>query len=111
MLKSDLKIGYLVKYRNGMLEMVMPLKDIKDKIIFVDKEGCWMEIDDYDKQLKCKAGKEYDIIAVWGFSDNVNTILKIETKHRKLLWENKKEMTISEIEKELGYSIKIIKED
>lgn len=31
----------------------------------------------------------------------------------KLIWEreHKKEMTISEIEKELGYSIKIIKED
>lgn len=33
--------------------------------------------------------------------------------HYKLIWERgkKKEMTISEIEKELGYSIKIIKED
>lgn len=107
--KSDLKAGYLVRYRNGCLRMVMPTNN---QLVFVNEDGVWAGTNDYDEQLKCRVGKEYDIIEVWGFSEFPTTSFIIETTDRKLLSkENEKEMTISEIEKELGYPIKIIKEN
>ena len=61
MKKSDLKVGYLVKYRNGSLRMVMPIEEHQG-FVFIGKEGSWMGSEDYDEQLICKAGNEFDII-------------------------------------------------
>lgn len=109
MKKLDLKTGYLVKYRNGNLRMVMPSSE---GMIFVGEDGGHMFMNDYNEDLLCETGKAYDIMEVWGFSDFCIYALKVKTDNRKLLWsrEDKKEMTISEIEKELGYSIKIVKD-
>lgn len=109
--KSDLKVGYLVRYRNGSLRMVMPVEECD--FVFVGEDGSWMGCEDYDEQLTCNNFEELDVVEIYGFSKHANNPLKTETSDRKLLWErqdDKKEMTIQEIEKELGYSIKIVKE-
>lgn len=48
-----------------------------------------------------------------GGSPVVDRCFWLDSKDYKLIWEreDKKEMTIKEIEEELGYSIKIVKED
>ena len=108
MKKSDLKAGYLVKFRNGAIKMVMPTTG---QVVFVGEEGAWIGSNEYDNNLKCLAGSDYDIIKVWGYTDYACDSIKFDEDSREILLEEKREMTISEIEKELGYPIKIIKED
>lgn len=108
MKKSDLKVGYLVKFRNGAIKMVMPTTG---QVVFVGEEGAWIGSNEYDNNLKCLAGSDYDIIKVWGYTDYACDSIKFDEDSREILLEEKREMTISEIEKELGYPIKIIKED
>lgn len=102
MKKADLKVGYLVKYRNGDLRMVMPITQCSG-FVFVNEKGFWLGYEDYDEQLLCTSGKEFDIIEVYGFSRLPIFTLKTETNDRELLWqrEDKKEMTIDEIKKNL----------
>ena len=110
--KSELKVGYLVRYRNGELRIVMPVEKSYG-FVFINEEGSWMGYEDYNKSLMCIGDKEFDIVEVYGFSKYIPDVLKTNINDRELLWkrEGEKEMTISQIEKELGYSIKIIKED
>lgn len=111
MKKSDLKAGYLVRYRNEDLRMVIPV-ETRHRFAFVGEYGDWMGYEDYDESLICNRCKEFDIVEVYGLSEYIPSALTTKTDTRKLLWQrnNKKEMTISEIEKELGYTIKIVKD-
>jgi len=117
--KKDLKIGYLVRHRNGTLKMVMPIQSgspEKCLLVLVSSTGLWSELNAYSEDLisKCASSKgTLDVLEVYGYSEYSTTALEFNTSHRHLLWkreEPKKEMTIADIEKELGYSIKIIKE-
>lgn len=108
MKKSDLKVGYLVKFRNGAIKMVMPTIG---QTVFVDEKGTWMGSNDYDDDLKCLTGSDYDIVKVLGYTKFACDSIRLDEDDREILLEEKREMTISEIEKELGYPIKIVKED
>lgn len=107
--KADLKPGYLVKTKQYDLYMVMPSQN---GLAFVNESG-WLNASDLKENLSDNADEDYDIIEVYGYSKYEYKALEINTATRDVLWkreENKKEMTITEIEKELGYPIKIIKE-
>lgn len=107
MKKSDLKIGYLLECRNGILKMLMPSEDT---LVLMGQDGCYYEIDALKDDLTTNFDKDFDIVKVYGLSKYHSRVLDFDKCDRKLLWTNqKKEMTVEQIEKELGYSIKIIK--
>ena len=77
-----------------------------------------MSNDNYNNDLTCKGeNRKYDIMKVYaqyrGHFIDGTVLQKNAIRHMDLIWERVevKEMTIPEIEKKLGYPIKIIKED
>lgn len=120
MKKSDLKTGMRIVARNGdefivLKNVTTPRNEIED--MYVSIKGGWMGSCSYNEDLIAKSNsKEWDIMKVYAQNKGEyldGQVLKEKTSNFDLMWErdNKKEMTISEIEKELGYSIKIIKEN
>ena len=97
--KSDLLDGDIVTQRN---------KEQKRYSIerngFVGIDGCtYLDYDNYTENLLDKDGDEiYDIMKVERAIE-YKTVFNRDTEV--------KEMTIAEIEKELGYPIKVVKED
>ena len=87
------------------------------KICIYQQNGGWMSSSSYNEDLTIKDScKKYDIMKVYAQNKGQYINGGVFTKKISdfdLMWErdDKKEMTISEIEKELGYSIKIIKEN
>ena len=105
--KSDLKDGMVVEYRNGARELVFGSRT-------VDKKGYHL-LKDYTETLtEHKYHLEaHDIIKVYEVNNNaISTLNEIfEDEYLTLLWEREpdyKEMTVEEIEKELGYKIKVV---
>lgn len=113
MKKSDLIAGkHVVETRDG------------DKyLIFDSKEGKFMygiydgfaDLKDYDESLKAIYGvQDFDIMKVYELKcqANQNLIKAYCEKYLTLIWERTepKEMTMAELEKELGYKVKIVKE-
>ena len=114
--KEDLKAGYVVKCRDSSLRLIMPNAkrglvllrlDYKKEIIN------WTDLERYSLDLLHIADSSWDIIEIYGLSEFACSALEYDLDSRELLWkrEDKKEMTIAEIENELGYSIKIIEEE
>ncbi len=110
--KSDLKDGMVIEYRNGERALV-----ITDR--FLSTNG-WMSFDDYDSELfrtfsRVRAN-EWDIVKCYKVESNTGLCMLanlLEDPYLGLIWERKeepkhKEMTVEEIEKELGYKIKVI---
>lgn len=120
MKKSDLKTGMRVKTRSG--EIFLVIKDIDSQnyghqdVAFVHDLG-FMPGDSYDCELKCYKNKNFDIVEVFRLVDTSNrefltgNILRLD--HRYSIWRRQEpmKMTVSEIEKELGYPVEIIAED
>lgn len=115
--KDDLKAGYVVKTRARGLYMVTR-NDI-DQLVMVDQYNGYMPLSEYNDDLtdsdrtSClgsEADENYDIVEVYGYSAINGRTREIETAHRKLLWkrEEPKEMTLEEVEKALGYPVKIV---
>lgn len=107
---KDLKFGYIVEFREGSVGMVAKGQD---RAIILSKDNTYIPLDYYNDDLKCTNSQKLDIMEVYGYNFYESYALEISTDDRELLWERKetKEMTVSQIEKELGYPIKIIKED
>ena len=118
---KDLKTGMRIILRNGQEYIVLnnvitPYKEKGDIYILVD--GGWMSSSSYNDDLTCKGDyKEYDIMKVY-VQNNGNyldgdVLQRDAIKNMDLIWERgeKRKMTVSEIEKELGYSINIVSED
>ncbi len=107
MKKQDLKTGMLVQFRNGKVFMV-----INDILV---RDGKWISLCSFDKDLNCNSvyHDEFDIMKA---SKVLNGYLLMPTNwneerlNNNLLWEREetKKMTVSEIQKELGYKIEII---
>lgn len=100
--KNDLKDGMVVKTREGNYYLVCG-------DLFIRDMG-FLEINTYNNDLTNKLSIEEDIVAVYGKIYTLCALKNIE--YNTVLWkrEEAKEMTIAEIEKELGYSIKVVKE-
>ncbi len=103
--KADLKPGMIVEYRDG------------EKALYINgifmSEGSWMNDTDYKEDLtylRTKNNSRLDICKIYSSKAFVSTKL-FDSNCMELLWERKdeaKEMTVAEIEKELGYKVKIV---
>lgn len=106
--KSDLKDGMVVEYRNGKREVVIGSRTM-------DTSG-FISLSDVNDDLIETANNwpRYDIMKVYEVS-NKNGLCKLtdifKPEHLTLIWEREseyKEMTVAEIEKKLGYKVKIV---
>lgn len=104
--KADLKTGMVVETRNENRYFVL---EQEGRIKVIDVVGsCLGEI--YDDLTADK--KEDDIMVVYQAPafDDVTEIADLYMKNGYVLWERQepREMTLEEVEKELGYKIKIV---
>lgn len=101
--KKDLKDGMVVKTREGNYYLVCG-------DLFIRDIG-YLEIDTYNNDLTSKLFNKADIVTVYAKIHSLVCLNDVEY-NKTALWkrEEVKEMTIAEIEKELGYSIKVVKE-
>lgn len=101
--KKDLRNGDIVTYRNGNKRIV---NKVRNRIVYIDDfENLSMDFDSYtnDLYLDDSLDTEYDILQV--YRPTTTEVFKTARE------EHKKEMTIAQIEKELGYEIRIIKDE
>ena len=106
--KDDLKIGYVVEFRNGDFRMVM---ECQEERVFTSNYG-FMRFNDYmDNLSSFGLTKTYDIMKVWGFARSRYKTLIIDTCDRELLYERKepKELTMQEIADKFGVDVKDLK--
>jgi len=112
MKKEDLQCGYLVLTNDGDYALIMNIRNTENNdtyMILGYDDKTYLRLSEFDEHLKHLTDHTYDIIAVYDFPQSCNSKLySIST--RKLLFDNRKKMTIKEIEKELGYQIKIVEE-
>lgn len=118
--KKDLKEGMVVETYNGTLLLVINYyyDNTYSEMIFANNNS-WIKVGHYNNDLtRMDFIKKYDenynksIKRVYRVKINKYNFENVFNKDNLvLLWERpeKKEMTIEEIEKELGYKIKIIK--
>ena len=128
MKKEDLEVFDIVKLRDGKVLMVLPNDCSKDGfgLFSLDTAGCFAYFDSYNEDLEYICDSRVrniitrrDIVAVYKSKGRGYTAIKQmfceNRKEFRWSWERKetKEMTLDEIEKELGYKVKIIngKED
>lgn len=132
---KDIHSGYVVKFRNGKLALCMRVGEKFTKIFAIIPDTinslslCWdvREGEDffYSSRYKGHAyytydvvrkvptnDPTYDIVEVYGLVEGVNNyplVGTVSTICRPLLWEeNVVEMTLEDIEKKLGYKVKIV---
>lgn len=125
--KSDLKVGHVVKLRNGELRMVCQIGKI-GSLILTDGKKEWNYLSNWDEFLCASASVfnlyspaerrhlEFDIVEVYGHITRTyfyHMATDVTTDYRPLLWNRVpiKEMTLAEIENKLGYRIKLVAED
>lgn len=117
--KADLKVGYVVKYRNGNLRMVMPFTG---GLVLTAIDGQWLNIgtglnDDLtEKRGPFSWNGGLDVMEVYDLNYYENKTCEISTKNRELLWKREEEkpakkMTVAEIEKALGYKVEVVAEE
>ena len=106
MTKSDLKTGMRVEAKNGYTYIVF--ENTNDGLIAVKTSG-WISLGDRTEDLRSIVDSSYDIVKVFE-APSTYALLDIDRKG-VLLWELNppKKMTVSEIAKELGYEIEIVK--
>ena len=91
MKKEDLKVGYLVKARNGTVRMVMPKWDSDEGLIMISEMGSWASLDNFNDSLEFVKDRNVDIMKVWGRSLVAYRVLEFDPEDRELLWERKEE--------------------
>ena len=109
--KLDFMVGQVIKVRSGIIYMVMCNKF--GKMCFA-RNGGFMELDSYNHLFNNKSGKrEWDIIEVYDRPSLCCFTTEVSTENRELLWkrEEAKKMTVSEIEKILGYKVEVVAEE
>ena len=106
---EDLKPGMLVKLLDGMYGVVIPVDS--GLAIIGKREDGRMSI--FTSHIKLYPNKfyfeSYSVVEVYDLAYTNETDFFLPGS-RKCLWRYEKEMTIEEIEKELGYPVKIVKE-
>lgn len=114
MKKSDLKTGMVVETENGEKYLVMLEPDCEGREL-INFSGGYMSLSSYNDELMLeKSYEEFDIMKVYSVGGSIRWLLRDkELMNFKLIWQRKeikeiKEMTVKEIEKELGYKIKIV---
>ena len=107
MKKADLKTGMLAKARNGYFYLIIVMDD---EPLFANVEGS-SYVGGYRDDLTNENCSDFDVIEVYGRNGKaLRDLTSTDTNIRKLLWEREesKEMTVEQIQKELGYKIKVV---
>lgn len=119
MKKSDLENGAIVELRNGKKYILLfnccTFGNKEDLFISLNN-GCYLQLSDYNEDLKNCDDNDYDIMKVcqnkYVGSNIRNHISKQNEDNWTWIREEETVMTISEIEEKLGISnLKIKKED
>lgn len=123
--KADIKAGYLLRVKNGDKEFNMTVAPTKAYTApFIahlilgevdtaagDLACCgadhWWPVKYFNDDLETRTGDQ--VVAVYGYT-TVGSVLDNSTRNRELLWERDapKRMTLEEIEKALGYQVKVV---
>lgn len=108
MSKNDLQLLYLVVTRDGRKWLVA--QSTKEKVLVCNDNDIWISIDDYNSDLTIENAPHLDIMKVYSCSRYASCSLHCDRCDRDLIWEREevKEMTLEQVEKELGYKIKIV---
>lgn len=111
MKKEDLKVGMVVKTREGGLYMLMR-RDNVDYDLVLSNTRSWINFKNLNNDLTHILHEELDIMQVYGFVNNPTNTTIVSTDDRNILWERerKKKMTIAQIEDILGYKIEVVSE-
>lgn len=114
---EDIKSGYLVELRNGEKYLCLRHNQSKfDKLLVNTLIGKICGLVSYDDSFySITPDRGMDIYRIYGLPNDTNTYICTSAlysgNHRPLLWERKPvEMTKEQIEKKLGYKIKIVVE-
>lgn len=92
--KDDLKVGYVVKLRNGNLHMVMPIDREGVEFVTTTSDGFHTRSNLYTHDLFINHHeRDYDIMEVYGFSKWCHEAYMISTKDRELLWSREPKKT------------------
>ena len=108
---ADLQDGMVVQLRNKLCFLVVKRNDQMRMVA----EGGYYKGQDLTDNLKSRlllAETKHDLDVMKVFEaaplEEVANISQLIKNKGKLLWERREEMTIEEVEKELGYKIKIV---
>lgn len=112
MTKSELKPGYVVKYRDGSLRMVMPLNNETILVQMENDNPCFSSLKSFNEDLTCKTTlmENLDIMEVYGHSNYKNSIWKFDAQDRELLWkrQEKKKYTYAQLREILGEEFEVV---
>lgn len=112
MQKSDLKTGMVVQVRNGDKYLVLLDNPDEPNMNLIGFDGGFLQLVTYDDDMIAQSKyRAFDIMSVYTLQSSIQNLLTKSHLQYKLLWERKKEikeMTIAEVEKELGFKIKIV---
>ena len=111
MTKNDLRVGMVVAIKNNAHDYFLAaVATSKAADVCISSEHEWYPIDCLNDDLRyC----DDEIIEVWDIAAHTRFAHKLSTEDRKLLWKRKKEhkeLTVADIEKLLGFPVKIVKE-
>lgn len=121
MTPADLKNGMIVTWRNGKKATVLrdtiyfksPLTTSRSFLVACSGDN-WTSLTNYNDDFKNKFVPIYDIVKV-EVPDHPYDCFDYERDNfnSEVVWEEKTaiEMTVAEIEKKLGYKIKLVTED
>lgn len=109
MKKSDLKVGYVVKLRNGNLCMLLPNSDDE---LCLSGPSDWKPVSEFREDLTSRLNTNKDIMEVYGRSSSNRHAFFVSTDKRARLWQRSeaKKMTVKEICDALGYEVEIVKD-
>lgn len=108
MTKSELKSGMVVKTRDGNILLVV---EIKGSLTLVARNE-WNQTTNYCDDLKHEYYNVLDIMEVYDTKPrSFDSMTNLSDKKPIWVRKPKKKMTVSQIEKELGYEIEIVRKD
>lgn len=110
---SDIKPGYVVETRDGVLHIAM---NTLEGLTFIEESGYYFSAKPVDEVTLTNtgfAGNKLDIMKVYGYPEQIEDTVKIAISGRELIWSRPekyvKELTMKELTDLLGYEVKIVK--
>lgn len=108
--KEDIKPGYLLEIEKGFEKYLAIVTYGDEGHLCYSSKHTWAPISDLSDDLYNSFLKSSKVTKVYGYAPNCYAYM-LDTYRRPLLWERRepKEMTVADIEKLLGYPVKIVK--
>lgn len=108
MTKSELKPGYIVRYRDGNFRMVMPLENELILVEMVFEDPCYTTLTYHNEDLTCSGCPSCDIMEVYGLSASRRSVWTLDKNDRELLWTRKKQYTYAQLREILGEEFEVV---